>query len=132
MSATMIVDSYHRQVSVDPSRAPHYLKCLKSVGTLRGGEDWEIIQHAVQTAYSEGRFDDEDVLEAYKYFGFQQNDLHFDEEALIGKFYAFLSSTTQETETRRQLWIIGEDRGSERIKAASEDRQFDKQWHLLY
>ncbi|KAJ5532634.1 hypothetical protein N7494_009186 [Penicillium frequentans] len=120
MSASMIVDAYQHQVQADPSRAPRYLNCLKAIGTLRGGEDWEIIDQAVQFAYSEGRYTDDDVVEAYRYFGHE--DPNLTEEAIIGKFYAFLGSTNQETEVRRQMWIIAQDRGSERIKAASEDR----------
>lgn len=122
MSATLIVDAYQHQVQADPSRAPRYLNCLKAIGTLRGGEDWEIIDQAVQFAYSEGRYTDDDVVEAYKYFGHE--DPNITEETIIGKFYAFLGSTNQETEVRRQMWIIAQDRGSERIKAASEDREW--------
>lgn len=126
MSASMIVDAYQHQVQADPSRAPRYLNCLKAIGTLRGGEDWEIIDQAVQFAYSEGRYTDDDVAEAYRYFGHE--DPNLTEEAIIGKFYAFLGSTNQETEVRRQMWIIAQDRGSERIKAASEDRE----WILIF
>lgn len=122
MSATMIVDAYQHQVQADPSRAPRYLNCLKAIGTLRGGEDWEIIDQAVQLAYSEGRYTDDDVVEAYRYFGLE--DPNLPEDAIMGKFYAFLGSTNQETEVRRQMWIIAQDRGSERIKAASEDREW--------
>ena len=99
------------------------MKCLKAIGTLRGGEDWEIIEQAVNVAYAEGRYTDDDVLEAYKYFGLPHDAPNLDEEVIIGKFYAFLGSTTQETETRRQLWMIGQSLESERIKAASEDRE---------
>ncbi|KAJ6083953.1 hypothetical protein N7486_010753 [Penicillium sp. IBT 16267x] len=122
MSAAMIVDAYQHQVQADPSRAPRYLNCLKAIGTLRGGEDWEIIDQAVQFAYSEGRYTDDDVVEAYRYFGHRYDDPDLTEEAILGKFYAFLGSTNQETEVRRQLWIIAQHLGSERIKAASEDR----------
>ncbi|KAJ5570525.1 Peptidase C19 ubiquitin carboxyl-terminal hydrolase 2 [Penicillium hispanicum] len=122
MSAAMIVDAYHRQVVVDPSRGPFYLKCLRTIGLLRGGSDWEIIDQAVQVAYSEGKYTTDDVEEAYKYFGLCHDDPNLTEDSIIGKFYAFLSSTSQEAETRTQLWRIGQSRGSERIKAASEDR----------
>ncbi|KAJ5929511.1 Peptidase C19 ubiquitin carboxyl-terminal hydrolase 2 [Penicillium verhagenii] len=122
MSASLIVDSYHHQVQGDPPRAPHYLNCLKSIGTIRGGEDWEIINQAVQLAYSEGRYTNEDVTDAYKYFGLQRNDRNLTQDAIVSKFYAVLGSTNQETEVRRQMWNIGQDLGSERIKAASQDR----------
>lgn len=123
MSASLIVDAYYRQVATDPKRTPRWLQSLKSIATLRGGEDGEIIDQAVQNAYAEGKFTQDDVVTAYRYFGFSHDDPKLDEEAIIGKFYAFISSTTQDTEARLQLWRIGENRGSERIKAASEDRE---------
>lgn len=123
MSSATIVEAYNQQVSVDPARAPFYLKCLKSIGTLRGGQDWDIIDQAVQVAYSEGKYTDDDVVEAYKYFGLWRDDPNLTDDSIIGKFYAFLSSTNQETEARQQLWRIGHSRQSERIKSASEDRE---------
>ncbi|KAE8394184.1 hypothetical protein BDV23DRAFT_148047 [Aspergillus alliaceus] len=124
MAASSIVDAFNRQVSVDPARAPIYLKCLKSIGSLRGGEDGALIEQAVQVAYAEGKYTDEDVVDAYKYFGLSHNDQRLTEDSIIGKFYAYLGATTavQEIETRRQLWRIGDSRRSERIKAAAEER----------
>lgn len=123
MSSSLIIEAYHRQVSVNPARAPHYLKCLKVIGDLRGGPDRETIEQAVMIAYSEGRYTEEDVIKAYKYFGLDPHDPNLTEENIIGKFHAFLSATTQETETRQQLWRIGDYRGSERIKSAAEDSE---------
>ncbi|KAF9883484.1 ubiquitin-specific protease ubp2 [Aspergillus nanangensis] len=122
MSSSSIIEAFHRQVSVDPARASTYLNCLKSIGSLRGGDDENIIDRAVQLAYAEGKYTDEDVIEAYKYFGLSPEDTRLTDDSIIGKFYAFLSATTQETETRRQLWRIGDNRRSERIKAAAEER----------
>lgn len=123
MAASSIIEAFNRQVSVDPARTPVYLKCLKSIGILRGGEDGSLIDQAVQVAYSEGKYTEEDVVDAYKYFGLSHDDQRLTEESIIGKFYAYLSATTavQETETRRQLWRIGDSRRSERIKAAAEE-----------
>lgn len=124
MAASSIVEAFNRQVSVDPARAPIYLKCLKSIGSLRGGEDGALIEQAVQVAYAEGKYTDEDIVDAYKYFGLSHNDQRLTEDSIIGKFYAYLGATTavQEIETRRQLWRIGDSRRSERIKAAAEER----------
>jgi ubiquitin carboxyl-terminal hydrolase 25/28 len=124
MAASAIVDAYTRQVSVDPGRAPLYLHCLKAIGTLRGGEDYEIIEQAVAVAYSEGKYTDDDVAESYKYFGLSHTDYSLTEDTIIGKFYAYLNSTSpeKENESRQNLWRIGASRGSERIKAVSEDR----------
>ncbi|KAL4788218.1 hypothetical protein BJX76DRAFT_200852 [Aspergillus varians] len=123
MLTSSIIEAFTRQVSVDPGRAPGYLRCLKEIGSLRGGEDAEAINRAVETAYTDGNlYTDSDVVEAYKYFGLSHDDPRLTEDSIIGKFYAYLSSTTQETETRRQLWRIGDSRKSERIKSAAEDR----------
>ncbi|KAL2009845.1 hypothetical protein VTN00DRAFT_5652 [Thermoascus crustaceus] len=122
MSSALIIEAYNRQVSVDPLRAPHYLQCLKSIGNWRGGSDGEAIEQAVMVAYSEGKYTEEDVAKAYKYFGLSHEDPNLTEDSIIGKFHAFLSATTHETETRKQLWRIGDSRQSERIKSAAEDR----------
>lgn len=121
----MIVEAFNRQVSVDPARTSLYLRCLKSIATLRGGADWEIIDQAVQLAYSEGKYTDEDVTDAYKYFGLNGDDPNLTEDIIIKTFYVFIGSTAQgqETEARQRLWRIGHSRRSERIQSASEDRE---------
>lgn len=124
MSASAIIEAFNRQVACDPARTPLYLKCLKEIGALRGGQDAAFISDIVNLAYSEGKYTDEDVVAAYKYFGLSHDDPNLTEDSIIGKFYAFLSSTVQETETRKKLWIIGDSRRSERIKSAAEDRKF--------
>ncbi|KAL4930727.1 ubiquitin-specific protease UBP2 [Aspergillus undulatus] len=123
MLSSSVIEAFSRQVTVDPARAPGYLQCLKEIGKLRGGDDAEAINRAVEMAYAEGNFyTDADVVEAYKYFGLTYDDPRLTEDSVIGTFYNYLSSTTQETETRRQLWRIGDSRKSERIKSAAEDR----------
>ncbi|KAE8147194.1 hypothetical protein BDV25DRAFT_160868 [Aspergillus avenaceus] len=124
MSASSVIEAFNRQVSVDPARSPMYLQCLKSIGSLRVGEDSALIDQAVQVAYAEGKYTHEDVIQAYKYFGLGHDDQQLTEDSIIGKFYAYLGATTaaQETESRRQLWRIGDSRRSERIKAAAEER----------
>lgn len=123
MSSGLIVEAYDRQVATDPVNTSYYLRCLKSIGLLRGGDDLHIIDQAVQVAYAEGKYTEDDVIEAYRYFGLWHEDPNLTEDTIIGKFYAFLASTTQETETRMQMWRIGDALGSERIKATSEDRE---------
>ena len=124
MASTSIVEAFHRQVSVDPARTSLYLKCLKTIGNLRGGQDGATIDCAVQDAYSEGKFTDDDVSAAYAYFGCRQDDPYLTDDTIIGKFHAFLKDTNHENETRRQLWRIGESRQSEQIKSAAEDSEF--------
>lgn len=126
MDSSLIVEAYHRQVAVDPSCSSLYLECLRAIGHLRGGQDWEIIDHAAQIAYAEGKYTNDDVIEAYKYFNLWHDDPNITEDTIIGNFYAYLSSTSHETEARQQLWRIGDSRGSERIKAASEDRELNE------
>lgn len=124
MASASIIDAFHRQVSVDPARTPLYLKCLKTIGHLRGGQDGATIDCAVQDAYSEGKFTDDDVSAAYQYFGCRRDDPHLTDENIIGKFHAFLKDTAHENETRRQLWRIGECRQSEQLKSAAEDSEW--------
>ncbi|KAL4881379.1 hypothetical protein BJY04DRAFT_188782 [Aspergillus karnatakaensis] len=123
MLTSSVVEAFNRQISVDPGRASGYLQCLKEIGTLRGGEDAEEINRAVDTAYTEHNlYTDTDIVNAYKYFDLNHDDPRLTEDSIIGTFYAYLSSTSYETETRRQLWRIGDSRKSERIKSAAEDR----------
>ncbi|KAJ5440824.1 Peptidase C19 ubiquitin carboxyl-terminal hydrolase 2 [Penicillium cf. griseofulvum] len=122
MSSLAVIEAYNRQVLADPGRTPIYLSALKAIGFLRGGKDEETIYIAVQAAYEQGKYTVDDVVGAYQYFNLHFDDPNLTEDSIIGKFYAFLSSTTQDTQARQQLWRIGDSRGSARIKAASEDR----------
>ncbi|RAL03741.1 ubiquitin-specific protease UBP2 [Aspergillus ibericus CBS 121593] len=122
MSSQLIIEAFNRQVAVDPARMPTYFKCLKAIGSLRAGSERDAIDQAVQVAYADGKYTDDDVVDAYKYFGLTHDDLRLTEDSIIGTFHAYLSSTTQEIESRRQLWRIGDSRRSERIKSAAEDR----------
>jgi ubiquitin carboxyl-terminal hydrolase 25/28 len=122
MSSLAVIEAYNRQVLVDPGRTPIYLSALKAISFLRGGKDEETIHIAVQGAYEQGKYTVDDVVGAYQYFNLHRDDPNLTEDSIIGKFYAFLSSTTQDTQARQQLWRIGDSRGSARIKAASEDR----------
>lgn len=126
MATPLIVEAYERQTAIDPSQASHYLQCLKAIGTLRGGEDSMIIEQAVQVAYAEGKYTEDDVIAAYRYFGLCQDDPNNTEDIIIGKYNAYLSSVAQNDEqvleAARQLWRIGDSRASKRITAFSEER----------
>ena len=126
MSASMILYAYERQMAVDPGGGPRYLNCLKNIGLLRDGEDMQIIDQAVQVAYADGKYTDDDVAEAYRYFNLWHDDSSLTEEIIIEKFYTYLGagSASQDTETRRLMWRIGHSRGSEKIKSVAEDREF--------
>lgn len=126
MSSSMIIEACNRQVSVDPTRTPLYLKSLRSIGGLRGGEDEAIIDRAVQVAYAEGKYTSEDIVDAYDYFGLSHEDRNLTDDGIIGRFYDSLGTLGQsdETETRRRLWRIGDSRRSERIKYAAEESKY--------
>lgn len=126
MSSTAVIEAYKRQVFVDPGKGPIYLTSLKSIGRLRGGEDKELIDIAVDEAYANGKYTVEDIVFAYQYLGLRFNDPNLTEDSIIGTFYAFLSSTNNDTEARQHLWRIGDSKSSERIKSASEDRELIK------
>ena len=124
MAASLIIEAYNRQVSVDPARTSRYLDCLKSIGALRGGEDETMIDRAVQVAYAEGKYTMEDVGNAYRYFGLNPEDPGLTDDQIIDKFYAFLSANeAQEAENRQRLWRIGDFRHSDRIKSAAEESE---------
>jgi ubiquitin carboxyl-terminal hydrolase 25/28 len=129
MDTSLVIDAYQRQVLSDPSGAPHYLECLKSIGMLRGGQDWETIDQAVQAAYAEGKYTANDLDAAYKYFNLSREDSSITEDNIIGKYYAYLGSISQGDqvlEAARHLWRIGHSRASERIMAVSEDREWNQ------
>lgn len=124
MSSELIIEAYNRQISVDPARSSLYLKSLKVIGDLRRGQDGQLIDRVVQEAYAEGKYTDDELIAAYEYFGFRRNDPSLTDEDIIGKFHAFLKDTGHETETRKQLWTIGDWRRSEQIKSAAEDSEY--------
>ncbi|KAJ5482876.1 hypothetical protein N7539_006322 [Penicillium diatomitis] len=124
MDARSIVNAYQSQVALDPRNAPLYLQSLKGIALVRRGEDFEILNQAIEHAYAEGKFTDDDLLEAWHYFGYQplQQVPKVDDDALVGKFYAYLSSLPIEKQDlpRLHLWRIGFDLGSERLMAVSQ------------
>ncbi|KAH8701874.1 putative ubiquitin hydrolase [Talaromyces proteolyticus] len=122
MSSDLIIEAYHRQVAVDPGHGPRYLQCLRHIAQLRGGPDADTINEAVMFAYSKGAYTTDDVWNAYRYFDLNPNDPTLADDVIIGRFHAYLSSTTHEAETRQQLLRIGEARKSEHIKSAAEDK----------
>lgn len=126
MTSESIVEAYNRQLSVDPARTRQYLKSLKIIGELRGGQDGEVIDRVVQEAYAEGKFTDDDVITAYQYFGYQLDQQSLTDESIIATFHAVLRNTAHETEARRQLWRIGDWRNSEEIKSAAEDSEYNR------
>ena len=124
MSSASIIEAYNRQISVDPGRTSLYLKSLRLIGDLRVGSEADAISEAVQTAYGQGKYTDDDVSFAYYYFRLHPGDADLTDDIIIQRFHTYLHDTAQENETRRQLWIIGDSRRSELVKSAAEDSEF--------
>ncbi|KAK2793902.1 ubiquitin-specific protease ubp2 [Onygenales sp. PD_12] len=132
MSSALIIEAYRRQVTTDPIRAPYYLRCLRSIGRWRGDMD-SLIQDAVDTEYQSGRYADDDIPNAYAYFGFDSRDSSTkDDDILEAFFYLLSNSPNKDMEMRRHLWRIGDSRKSEKIKSAAEERVSTVQQALLF
>lgn len=107
-----IIFAYKRQVATDPARTAQYLSFLGQIGAVRQSEE---IQFEIQIQKSQGRFDLEQLEGAYRYFGFANSDA--DDEHIIGTYQSRLSDAPrQDLEMREHLRVIGESRGSLRIK----------------
>lgn len=122
MSADLIIEAYNRQIETDPGRSPYYLRCLRHIGEWRRVTDGEKINNLVTLECSGSRYADDDIPRAYKYFQLDYGNRNLTDDDIIGSFFARLRDTANDTETRRQLWRIGESRGSEKIKSVAEER----------
>ncbi len=122
MPGDLIVEAYRRQLETDPARAPYYLRCLRAIGRWREEMDDRAIDHAVAMEYANGRYADDDVPNAYQYFQLDYRDETLTDDAIIGSFFARLGDSANDMEVRRQLWRIGDSRGSEKIRSVAEER----------
>lgn len=135
MATSLIVEAYERQITINPARASHYLHCLAAIGKLRGGEDSIIIEQAVQLAYAQGKYTEDDVICAHQYFGFEYGDPNLTEDTIIGKYHAYVSSISQPdqmSEAARQLWRVGDSLNSQRIRDVSEERVTTAEQAFVY
>lgn len=124
MSADLIIEAYNRQVETDPRRGPYYLRCLRSIGEWRRNSDGEKIDNLVTLECSGSRYADDDIPRAYNYFQLDDRNRNLTDDDIIGSFFAHIRDTANDTEVRRQLWRIGDSRGSEKIKAVAEERMY--------
>ncbi|PGH15104.1 hypothetical protein AJ79_02630 [Helicocarpus griseus UAMH5409] len=132
MSADLIIEAYNRQVETDPQRAPYYLRCLRTIGQWRHNLDGRKITDFVTLECSGYRYADDDIPRAYSYFRLNYRDRNLTDDNIIGCFFALLRDTPEDTEPRRQLWRIGDSRGSEKIKAVAEERVATVEQALVY
>ena len=121
MSNKLIIEAYKRQVEMDVSRGPYYLRCLETIGHWRGDLGLSIAQ-AVSLEYSKDRYTDLDLCDAYRYFQLDINNKSLTEDEILGRFFARISDSRDDAEARRQLWRIGDYLGSEKIKAVVQER----------
>lgn len=77
---------------------------------------------AVAKAYSEDNFADDDIPAAYHFFQLDPRNPSITDDFILGAFDARASDTVDEQEARKQLFRIGEHRGSDKIKSAAKDR----------
>ncbi|KAL1959884.1 hypothetical protein VTO42DRAFT_1029 [Malbranchea cinnamomea] len=132
MSNQLIIEAYNRQIATDPSRAPYYLRCLQTIGLWRGDPGGISIAQAVSIEYANGRYTDNDVPEAYRYFQLDYRDKSLTEDAILGSFFARVGDSADDMEPRRQLWRIGDHLKNEKIKAVAEERVSTAEQALLY
>lgn len=121
MSNKLIIEAYKRQVEMDPSRGPYYLRCLQTIGLWRGDPGVSIAE-AVSLEYSEDRYTDFDLLDAYRYFQLDINNKALTEDEILGRFFARIGDSSDDVEPRRQLWRIGDHLRSEKIRAVVQER----------
>lgn len=120
MSNQLVIDAYRRQVVTDRSRGPYYLRCLQTIGLWRGDAGISIAE-AVSMEYSEGKYTDNDVLEAYRYFQLDPREAALTDDDILGRFFARVGDSPDD-EARTHLFRIGDDLDSEKIKAVSAER----------
>ncbi|WEW60585.1 ubiquitin-specific protease ubp2 [Emydomyces testavorans] len=121
MSSDLILEAYRKQIQCHPERASYYFKCLRSIGQWRGEYDGRAIARFVEQQYAEGRYADDDVPDAYRFFQLDIKDTSLTDDTIIGSFFARLQDSPDEAEPRRQLWRIGDYRRSQAIKAVAEE-----------
>ena len=114
--------AYTQQNLTDPtiSSAPKYLTALQEIAHERNSD---LLLTEVALQRSAGRFDLEQLRDAYDFFRLQA-DAALDDEYIIGNFYSRLQDApVHEKEMREHLRIIGAYRQSPKISAAAEDSE---------
>ncbi|KAF2399848.1 cysteine proteinase [Trichodelitschia bisporula] len=111
--------AFERQVAHDPAGSPYYFDCLQKIATKRDSEELNI---TLATLASEGYFGRNEVASAYKYFLLDTSKAQtLSDDYIRNVFETRLASapTSQESEIRAMLKIIGEDRNSQQLQDAA-------------
>ncbi|KMU88095.1 hypothetical protein CIHG_05863 [Coccidioides immitis H538.4] len=132
MSSELIIEAYRNQVQCDPDRSSYYFKCLRSIGHWRGELEGKTIAEFIEEQYAEGKYADDDIPDAYRFFQLDINDRSLSDETIIGSFFARLEDSPNEAEPRRQLARIGDYRRSQAIKSVAEESVSDMQQALVF
>ncbi|KMU81934.1 hypothetical protein CISG_09402 [Coccidioides immitis RMSCC 3703] len=132
MSSELIIEAYRNQVQCDPDRSSYYFKCLRSIGHWKGELEGKTIAEFIEEQYAEGKYADDDIPDAYRFFQLDINDRSLSDETIIGSFFARLEDSPNEAEPRRQLARIGDYRRSQAIKSVAEESVSDMQQALVF
>jgi ubiquitin carboxyl-terminal hydrolase 25 len=115
---SLVIFAYEQQVKTDFIQAPWYLSYFKVINNRRSSE---ALETKLAVELSEGKFDAEQLTDAYIYFGLSLHSPTSDEH-IIGVFQSRLQDArVHELEMREQLRMIGVHRQSKKIIETAED-----------
>jgi ubiquitin carboxyl-terminal hydrolase 25/28 len=120
-TSELLIYAFRRQTEWDPAGSAYYYDCLKALSSKYPSDDMNM-QLAILA--SEGFISRAEVMEAYKYFGFQPNEIaRLTDRDIIGHFESRLDSShkNQETEIREKLKTLGKARGSSLLTDSAEN-----------
>jgi ubiquitin carboxyl-terminal hydrolase 25/28 len=120
-SDALILFAYARQSAIDASNLPYYYECLED---LAKGRKSEALDTQVAMLASQGFISKRDVDQAYRYFGIEPAHVSLiSDEHIKGVFKSRLSDMgpASAPETRQQLRVLAEARGSELLRAEASD-----------
>lgn len=111
----LIKFSYERQLKSDPENTPYYLEALQGIAAGRKSED---LQTLVAIESSSGKISTSDVRAAYEFLGLEIKQPFLDDDFIIGSFQSRIADAPrQDSELRRALLIVGQDRSSQKIQS---------------
>ncbi|KAI4175830.1 MAG: hypothetical protein LQ343_001443 [Gyalolechia ehrenbergii] len=111
----LIKFSYERQLVSDPEHTPYYLEALQGIAKGRKSEE---LQTLVAIEASSGKISTSDIREAYKLLDLEIESEFLDEDFIIGSFQSRAADAPrQDSELRRALQIVGQDRSSQKIQS---------------
>ncbi|KAL9027046.1 MAG: hypothetical protein Q9196_004378 [Gyalolechia fulgens] len=113
----LIKYSYERQLVSDPENTPYYLEALQGIAKGRKSEE---LQTLVAIEASSGKISTSDIRDAYKTLDLEIESEFLDEDFIIGTFQSRVADAPkQDSELRRALHIVGQDRSSLKIQSVA-------------